>query len=146
MRAVVGDSEHRKEEKMHTLFDFITHIKIVEYLVSIMFIAGFMIFWEALKPRPFRTVVNTTKDDIAYIKENGKESVYKTMGRIVSAPFIGLAYVVAVPFVFAYAIFSAVAAGLLNLVGREAAFGWRPSEAYLAGRKKKEEKKKDDKE
>ena len=131
---------------MHTLFDFITHIKIVEYLVSLMFIAGFMIFWEALKPKPFRTVINTSKEDIAYIKEGGKQNMYRTMARIVSAPFIGLAYVVAVPFVFAYAIFSAVAAGLLNLVGREAAFGWRPSEAYLAGRKKKEDKKEDGKE
>ena len=131
---------------MHTLFDFITHIKIVEYLISIMFIAGFMIFWEALKPKPFRTVINTSKEDIAYIKEGGKQNMYRTMARIVSAPFIGLAYVVAVPFVFAYAIFSAVAAGLLNLVGREAAFGWRPSEAYLAGRKKKEDKKEDGKE
>lgn len=131
---------------MHTLFDFITHIKIVEYLISIMFIAGFMIFWEALKPKPFRTVINTSREDIAYIKENGRQNMLATMGRIVSAPFIGLAYVVALPFVFAYAIFSAAAAGLLNLVGREAAFGWRPSEAYLAGRKKKEEKKKDGKE
>ena len=131
---------------MHTLFDFITHIKIVEYLISIMFIAGFMIFWEALKPKPFRTVINTSKEDIAYIKEGGKQNMYRTMARIVSAPFIGLAYVVAVPFVFAYAIFSAAAAGLLNLVGREAAFGWRPSEAYLAGRKKKEDKKEDGKE
>jgi len=131
---------------MHTLFDFITHIKTVEYLVSIMSIAGFMIFWEALKPKPFRTVINTSKEDIAYIKESGKQNMLTTMARIVSAPFIGLAYVVAVPFVFAYAIFSAVAAGLLNLVGREAAFGWRPSEAYLAGRKKKEDKKKDGKE
>jgi hypothetical protein len=131
---------------MHTLFDFITHIKIVEYLVSIMFIAGFMIFWEALKPKPFRTVINTSKEDIAYIKENGKQNMLTTMARIVSAPFIGLAYVVAVPFVFAYAIFSAVAAGVLNAVGREAAFGWRPSEAYLAGRKNKEDKNKDGKE
>jgi hypothetical protein len=131
---------------MHTMFDFITHVKGIEYVLSLTFIAGFLIFWEVLKPRPFRTVVNIGKEDLAYIRETGKENVYKTMGRIVSAPFIGLAYIVSLPFVFAYAIFSALTAGLLNLVGREAAFGWRPSEAYLAGRKKKEEKKKDEKE
>jgi hypothetical protein len=131
---------------MHTLFDFITHVKIVEYLISISAIAGFILFWEVLKPQPFKTLVKTGKDDIAYIREGGKENAYKTIARIASAPFIGLAYVVALPFVFAYAIFSAAMAGLLTAAGKEAAFGWRPAESYLAGRKKKkdrEEKKKD---
>lgn len=131
---------------MHTMFDFITHVKGIEYVLSLTFIAGFLIFWEMLKPRPFRTVVNTSKEDLAYIKETGKENVYKTIGRIVTAPFIGLAYIVSLPFVFAYAILSAATAGVLNMVGKEAAFGWRPSEAYLAGRKNKEEKKEDEKE
>ncbi len=131
---------------MHTMFDFITHVKGIEYVLSLTFIAGFLIFWEMLKPRPFRTVANTSRDDMAYIRETGKDNMYKTMGRIVSAPFIGLAYIVSVPFVFAYAILSVVAAGVLGAVGKEAAFGWRPSEAYLGGRKKKdEEKKKDEK-
>jgi hypothetical protein len=131
---------------MHTLFDFITHVKIVEYLISISAIAGFILFWEVLKPQPFKTLVKTGKDDIAYIREGGKENAYKTIARIASAPFIGLAYVVALPFVFAYAIFSAAMGGLLTAVGKEAAFGWRPAESYLAGRKKekaREEKEKD---
>jgi hypothetical protein len=130
---------------MHTLFDFITHVKIVEYLISISAIAGFILFWEVLKPQPFKTLVKTGKDDIAYIREGGKENAYKTIARIASAPFIGLAYVVALPFVFAYAIFSAAMGGLLTAVGKEAAFGWRPAESYLAGRKKekaREEKEK----
>ncbi len=134
---------------MHTLFDFITHVKIVEYLISISFIAGFILFWEFLKPRPFRTLVNTGREDIAYMREAGKENVFRTIGMIVRAPFIGLAYVIAVPFVFAYAIFSAAMGGLLGALGKEAAFGWRPSEAYLAGRKKgkdRGEKKTDEKE
>lgn len=130
---------------MHTLFDFITHVKGIEYLISVMSIAGFMLFWEALKPRPFSTVVKTAEEDLAYIKETGKGNMYKTMGRIVSAPFIGLAYIVSLPFIFAYAILSAATSGVLNLVGKEASFGWRPLEAYLAGRKKKEEKKKGEK-
>jgi hypothetical protein len=130
---------------MHTLFDFITHVKIVEYLISISAIAGFILIWEVLKPQPFKTLVKTGRDDIAYIREGGKQNAYKTMARIASAPFIGLAYVVALPFVFAYAIFSAAMGGLLTAVGKEAAFGWRPAESYLAGRKKekaREEKEK----
>jgi hypothetical protein len=131
---------------MHTLFDFITHVKIVEYLISISAIAGFILIWEVLKPQPFKTLVKTGRDDIAYIREGGKQNAYKTIARIASAPFIGLAYVVALPFVFAYAIFSAAMGGLLTAVGKEAAFGWRPAESYLAGRKKekaREEKEKD---
>ncbi len=130
---------------MHTLFDFITHVKIAEYLISISFIAGFILFWEFLKPRPFRTLVDTSRDDLAYIRETGRENICRTIGRIASAPFIGLAYIIAVPFVFAYAIFSAAMGGLLSAVGREAAFGWRPAESYLAGRKKDkdQEQKKD---
>jgi hypothetical protein len=130
---------------MHTLFDFITHVKGIEYVLSLTFIAGFLVFWEMLKPRPFSTVVNTSREDLAYIKESGKGNMYKTMGKIVSAPFIGLAYIVSLPFIFAYAILSAATSSVLNLVGKEASFGWRPLEAYLAGRKKKEEKKKGEK-
>lgn len=125
---------------MHTLFDFITHIKIVEYLISISFIAGFILLWEFLKPRPFRTLVDTGRDDIAHIRKAGRGNFYRTVGRIVSAPFIGLAYVIALPFVFAYALFSAAVGGLLTAAGKEAAFGWRPAESYLAGRKKEKDR------
>ncbi|MEJ2684187.1 MAG: hypothetical protein P8Z71_07310 [Candidatus Sulfobium sp.] len=111
----------------------------VEYLISISFIAGFILFWELLKPRPFRTLVETSRDDIAYIRETGRGNIFRTAGRIVSAPFVGLAYVIAVPFVFAYAIFLAAMGGLLTAVGKEAAFGWRPAESYLAGRKKEKD-------
>jgi hypothetical protein len=128
---------------MHTLFDFITHVKGVEYILSLMFIAGYILYWESLKPKPFRTVVNTGKEDLGFVRETGRQNIYKTIGRIATAPFVGLAYIVALPFVFAYAVFSAVMVGVLGMIGREAAFGWRPAESYLAGRKK--EKKEDEK-
>ena len=37
---------------------------------------------------------------------------------------------------------SEVAGAALNAFGKTAVFGWRPTEAYLTGKKKKEEKKK----
>jgi hypothetical protein len=129
---------------MHTLFDFITHVKGVEYILSLTFIAGYILYWESLKRKPFRSVANAGKEDLTFIRETGRHNMYKTIGRIATAPFIGLAYVVALPFVFAYAIFSAVMGGILGMIGREAAFGWRPAESYLAGRKKaKKENKKE---
>jgi len=127
------------------MVDFVTHVKGVEYILSIAAIAGFLVFWEILKPRPFRTVVNTGKDDLAYIEESGGlKSVAKSVGRIAAAPFIGLAYIVMLPIGF----FVALAAAVVNLAvkrvasvaGQSVTFEWRPVEAYLAGRKKKAEK------
>ena len=42
----------------------------------------------------------------------------------------------AIPGVFAYALGSAAVNGVLSVAGKEASFGWRPAESYLAGKKK----------
>ncbi len=130
---------------MHTMFDFITYVKGVEYVFSLTFIAGYIIYWEFLKPKPFSTVAAVGREDMEYVR---KEGISKSILKIATAPFVGLAYIVALPFVFFYALFSAVVSGVTGTAKKEAEFGWRPSEAYLAGKKKekKEEEKKDDKE
>ena len=130
---------------MYTMVDFVTHVKGVEYLLSIAAIAGFLVFWEILKPKPFRTVANTGKDDLAYIEESGGlKSVAKSVGRIAAAPFIGLAYIVMLPVGFFIALAAAVVnlavKGVASVAGKSVTFEWRPVEAYLAGRKKKAEK------
>jgi len=131
---------------MYTLVDFITHVKGIEYILSLVAIAAFLLFWEALKPKPFRTVVNTEKDDLEHIKEaGGLRFVLKSIGKIAAAPFIGLAYIVMLPIGF----FAALAAAVVNLAlkgaaavaGKSMTFEWRPVEAYFAGKKKKKEKK-----
>jgi hypothetical protein len=128
---------------MYTLVDFITHVKGIEYIMSISAIAGFLIFWEVLKPRPFKTVVETGKDDLGHIEQTGGfGNVMKSVGKIAAAPFIGLAYIVMLPVGF----FAALAVGAVNLamkgaagvMGKSATFEWRPVEAYLAGKKRKE--------
>jgi hypothetical protein len=128
---------------MYTMYDYITHIKGVEYIISVMFIAGYILFAEVLKPRPFAAVVKGGKDDMEFMRRTGSRNVLKTVGRIAAAPFIGIAYVVALPFAFFGAIGSAAVSAALNAFGKTAAFGWRPTEAYLTGKKKKEEKKED---
>lgn len=128
---------------MYTLVDFITHVKGIEYIMSITAIAGFLIFWESLKAKPFKTVVETGKDDLGHIEQTGGfRGVVKTVGKIAAAPFIGLAYIVMLPVGF----FAALAVGAVNLamkgaaalMGKSATFEWRPVEAYLAGKKRKE--------
>jgi len=127
---------------MYTLVDFITHVKGIEYILSLTAIGVFLLFWEALKPAPFRTVVETGKDDLNYIEQaGGPGHLLKSIGKIAAAPFIGLAYIVMLPVGF----FAALAVGAVNLAmkgaagiaGKSMTFEWRPVEAYLAGRKKK---------
>lgn len=125
---------------MKTLFDFITHVKGVEYLIAISFIALYIIYAEILKPRPFKRLVETAKEDMEYIKKTGYRETARTLLKAVAAPFVALAYVVILPFSFFGALAIAAYNGLLTLGSRIAIFGWRPTEAYLAGKKKKEKK------
>lgn len=126
---------------MYTLFDFITHVKTVEYLIALTFIAGYLIYWEALKPKPFRAVVETGREDMAHLRQMGRGAILRNMGRLAAAPFIGLAYIVALPVGFAVAL----AVGAVNLLakalgalfGKSLSFEWRPVEAYFEGRKRK---------
>lgn len=127
---------------MNTLFDFLTHIKGVEYVLAISAIVLYMLYWEVLKPKPFKTMMEKGRDDLGYLRETGYRATLRTVGKVIAAPFIGLAYIVALPFWFVSALVSAIVGGMISLVGREAVFGWRPTEAYLAGKKKM--KKKDD--
>jgi len=128
---------------MNTLYDYITHVKGVEYIISILFIAGYILYAEVLKPKPFKTLKEASREDLDFMKSN-KPSTIATLKKIAAAPFIGLGYVVMLPFAFAYAVGTAALNGVLGLAGRSASFGWRPTEAYLAGKKKKKEEKQDE--
>ncbi len=126
---------------MNTLVDFITHIKSVEYLIAIASIGLFIIFWELLEPEPFGGLRRALKEDMAYLKRIGMKGVVKTIGKVVAAPFIGLAYVIMLPVGFFFAILYTAIGGLLNLAGVSSTLRWRPMEAYFAGRRAKKERK-----
>jgi hypothetical protein len=133
---------------MHTLIDFTTHVKGVEYIISVLAITGYILYAEILKPKPFKTLAKSTGEDLEYLRKTGFRGTLKTVGRIASAPFIGLAYVIALPFVFAYTLgvelagMAAQALGkAIGMAGRTASFGWRPVEAYLGGKKEKKKEK-----
>ncbi len=131
---------------MNSVYDFVTHVKGVEYIISVLFIALYILYAEVLKPKPFKTMVEAGKEDMEFIKKTGYRSTMKTVGKLAAAPFIGLTYIIALPFAFAFALFSTAVNGVLTMVGKEAAFGWRPMEAYLTGKKKSKEEKKTDEE
>jgi hypothetical protein len=133
---------------MHTLVDFLTRVKGVEYILSVLTITGFILYIEILKPSPFRSLSKRIGEDLAFLREEGFRSFLRTVGRVFAAPFIGLFYVIALPFLFVHTL--AVELGgmaaegvarALDAIGATAVFGWRPSEAYLSGRKAKRAKK-----
>jgi hypothetical protein len=146
---------------MYTLFDFITQIKGVEYLIAVSAIGLYILFWEVLKPKPFKSMIDTAKGDVEQIGQSGGfAGVLRTAGHVAAAPFIGLAYVDALPFVFVYALGNVLLQGTAQVVGAGAdlvartlvqgaqavarivhvspAFSWRPQEAYFLGRKRRQ--------
>jgi hypothetical protein len=135
---------------MHTLIDFTTHVKGVEYIISVLAITGYILYAEILKPKPFKTLKQSAGEDLEHLRNAGYRNALRTVGRVAAAPFIGLAYVIALPFVFAYTLGAELvgmaAEGIekaLGMAGRTASFGWRPVEAYLGGKKDRKNKKKE---
>jgi hypothetical protein len=118
---------------MNSMFDFITHVKGIEYILSLTFIAGFILYWEVLKPKPFQKVKETGQEDLAHVRQTGMKDTLKLVGKIAAAPFVGLLYIVLLPMGFISALSYAVVSGL---AGKGEAFSWRPAEAYLSGKKK----------
>jgi hypothetical protein len=135
-----------REACMYTLVDFITHIKGIEYIVSILAIGGFLLLWEILKPAPFRTIVSAGKQDMEYLQRSGFADLLKTMGKLVSAPFIGLAYLAMLPVGFSAAIIvggtNATVRILSSIAGKNWSLDWRPMEAYFSGKNGKKPVKK----
>ncbi len=123
---------------MYTLFDFMTHVKGIEYIISVLSIAAFMVFWEVLKPKPFATVVSNGKEDLAHLKESGDTVRY--VKQMTAAPFIGLAYIIMLPVGFFVVLLSEVVnlavKGVSTLLGKDVSFDWRPMEAYFTGKKR----------
>jgi len=91
-------------------------------------------------------VVETSTEDMEDLKKAGYKNVLKTIGSVVAAPFIGLAYVIILPFAFALALVGIALNSLFSLAGKSMSFGWRPMESYLAGKRKRKAEKKKDKE
>jgi len=132
---------------MHTLVDFLTRVKGIEYLISVLAITGFILYVEILKPKPFKALARHVREDVDHLRGDGGRSALRTAGRLASAPFIGLFYVITLPFLFV-GTFAKELAGLAadalaratGEAGRTVSFGWRPTEAYLGGRKDKKGK------
>jgi hypothetical protein len=125
---------------MYTLVDFITHVKGIEYIISVLSIGMFLVFWEVLKPKPFASVISSGREDWQYLQKSG--GVMKYASKIAAAPFIGLAYIVMLPVGFFFVVLAEVVnlavKGVSTLMGRDMSFDWNPVEAYFTGKKRKQ--------
>jgi hypothetical protein len=86
------------------------------------------------------------------VLSGGASSTYirmSTGAMLVAGPIIGLLYVISLPFIGIATIATLAArravGGLVNVIGKSLSFGWRPGEAYLAGKKKDKKEKKETK-
>jgi hypothetical protein len=77
---------------------------------------------------------------------NDDDSMGKKALLLLLGPFIGLAYVIALPFIsiatMVVLLSRKIVGAIFNLLGNLVSFGWRPGEAYLGGKKKKKDSKK----
>lgn len=144
----------------YTLFDFITQVKGAEYLIAVSAVGLFVVLWQVLGPRPFKAMMETAREDLKYINRGGGySSVARTAGRVVAAPFLALAYIAALPFVFLFSVslvivegvgqaidasglwiarmIAANRAALARVMNVSTSFTWRPQEAYFLGRKRR---------
>jgi len=66
------------------------------------------------------------------------------IGTLVAGPFLGLGYVIGLPFIAIATIVTLVGgklvSGMLSTTRNLVSFGWRPSEAYFAGKRKRGKK------
>jgi hypothetical protein len=116
---------------MHTLFDFISSVNGIEYALAILFMFGFVIFGEILKPKPFEGLVKAVVEDIGFIKSQRKLKVSRSIGSVALAPLCGLLYVAAVPVLFIHGI----AVLISKVIVATTALGWSPVQAYFTSRK-----------
>ena len=80
------------------------------------------------------------------MSEERKSNRLKKLLMLLLSPVVGLVYVIALPFIavvtFVGLISERLIGGLINVVSKSISYGWRPTESYLLGRKRKGKRKK----
>ena len=116
---------------MHTLFDFISSVNGIEYALALLFMFGFVIFGEILKPKPFEGLAKAVVEDIGFIKAERKGKILQLIRSSALAPFCGLLYLAAVPVLFVHGISVLIS----KVIVATTSLGWSPVQAYFTSRK-----------
>jgi len=74
-------------------------------------------------------------------EERHREGIGKEIAALLLGPLMGLVYFITLPFIAIATVVALVGkkvvTGTMEVARNLASFGWRPTEAYLAGKKKK---------
>ena len=113
---------------MNTLFDFVSNVNAMQYGLALLFVAGFVVFTEILKARPFAQLKESAAEDIRFIRSQGREKNTQLLKNLVSAPLYLVTYIASVPFLFVK--------GMAEPLGSLTTAGWSPVRAYFTGSRK----------
>ncbi len=117
---------------MHTLFDFISNVNAVQYVIALLSVIGFIIFSEVLKANPFKGLRESVAEDVRFIKTQDRVTRIQFAKNVASAPFYFLSYLAALPVLFVQGMAEPIGRG----IGVMTTGGWSPVRAYFAGRRK----------
>ncbi len=118
---------------MHnTMFDYLSASNGLQYLMALIFAAGFLVLWEVLmSPRPFRALASAVAEDLLHARRMGLVGFTRLAKRCVAAGALGALYLAALPVMFVQALGMASMRG----VAAGASYGWSPVRAYFTGRR-----------
>ena len=118
---------------MHTLFDFISKVNGIQYIIALLSIPGFIVFSEILKAKPFAGLRETVAEDLRFIKDQEKGERRQMVRNTVMAPIYFFTYLASLPVLFVQGMAEPVG----RRIGSMTSVGWSPVRAYFTGRGKK---------
>ncbi len=116
---------------MHTLYDFISEVNAMQYLLAVVSVAGFIIFIEIFKPKPFKGLSKMIAEDVGFVKEQGKGNNIQLVKNAITGSAYAALYIISIPLLFLHGV-SVLMSRLFTLFTY---IGWSPVRAYFAGKK-----------
>lgn len=116
---------------MHTLYDFISEVNAMQYLLAVVSIAGFIIFVEIFKPKPFKGLSKMIAEDVGFVREQGKGNNILLVKNAITGIACAALYIIAIPLLFLHG----VSVLMSRLFTSFTYVGWSPVRAYFTGKK-----------
>lgn len=125
---------------MNTIFDFVSQTKGMEYLLAIIFLAGYVVFMEVLKPRPFQALAEMLREDMGFMTApEGRAALKRLAMGALMAPLVVAKYFAMLPLMFALGVALKAEESVASTFAG-GTLAWRPIQSYLLGRGRKEQK------
>lgn len=117
---------------MHTLFDFISRVNGMQYIIALCSVTGFAVFMELLSPKPFEGLVKAIAEDARHIRAGGTAKLFALGRNAAVAAGCAAMYFASLPVLFANGMVQNLGEGIGDLNPT----GWNPVRAYFVKRGK----------